>query len=255
MAVITGQANYLSSPAAVPDGGQVTTSQRFGKFAEQYMLNMVPTKHMAALAGQYYSISAASTALVTSLTALTEASPALIIENTSNSTPVNIMLDYVRIYSSAVAAAGTDMQAAWKLDNLRGKWGSAGTAVTPQNANMGAANGSQGTVHVGALVVATAQQSSANARTIYNAFLKPTSTAPTQIIGDTFDFRFGALEAPLPTVLSNVASAGANTFPLGLCIPLAPVILTPGTTATLFIWGSNNGSAPSIMLSGGWYEY
>ncbi len=252
---IQGVTNYLSSPAATPDGTATPNTIRTGKFNELYALSMFPTKHLAALAGNYYGISAASTALVTSLTALTEASPALIIENQAGANGPNILLDYIRIYSSAVAAAGVDMQAAWKLDNVKNKWASAGTTITPQNPNMGASNGSVAAVHFGALVVATAQQSSSNARTIYNGFLKPTATAPAQVIGDTFDFRFGALEAPLPTVLSNVASAGANTFPLGLCIALPPIILTPGTTATLFVWGGSNGSAPSLMLNGGWYEY
>ena len=194
-------------------------------------------------------------AAVTTLGALTEASPYLIIENTAAAGGPNIMLDYVRVQSTAVAAAGTDLQYAWKLDNIKGKWGSAGTALTPQNPNMGGVNASVGTIHQGALVVATAQQSSANARVVTSGYWENVATAPAQIIGEMIDFRFGALEAPLPTVMSNVASAGAHTFPVGLCAPCPPVILTPGTTATLFLWGVLNASAPSYLVQGGWYEY
>lgn len=255
MATITKETHVLVPAAAQAEGQQNSTMTAF-KYGEDAVVSLFPTKHAAALRGYYYGISLASTAVVTSLTALTEASPALIIENTAPTGGPNIMMDYVRVYFSAVAAAGTDLQGAWKVDNIRNKWASAGSAITPQNMNPAFANASVANVHAGALVVATAQQSSTVfARTIYNAFMKPTATAPAQIIGDTFDFRFGALEAPLPTVLNNVASAGANTFPLGLCVALPPVILTPGTTLTFFTWGSNNGSAASIMLNGGWYEY
>ena len=254
--LIQGISNYLTSPAINPDG-TLTSAQgsRMGKYNELYTLNMFPTKHMAALAGNYYSINNAAAAVVTSLVALTEASPALIIENTASPGGVNIMLDYVRIDATAIAAAAVDWQYAWKLDNIRNKWASAGSTVTPQNGSMGSTSGSAASVHFGALVVATAQQSSTNARTIGSEFITPTGTAPVQIIGDMVDFRFGNLEAPLPTVRSNVASNGAHTFAACRSIGLGPVILTPGTTATLFLWGTTGGSAASYTLQGGWYEY
>ena len=255
MPQITKETHVLVPPTAQPEGTQNATMTAF-KYGEDAVVSLFPTKAAAALRGYYYAISLASTALVTSLTTLTEASPALIIENTAQAGGVNIVMDYVRVYSSAIMAAAVDSQAAWKIDNIRNKWASGGTAITPQNVNGNYANASVANVHAGALVVATAQQSSTVfARTVYNAFLKPTATAPAQIIGDTFDFRFGALDAPLPTVLNNVASAGANTFPLGLNVALPPVVLGPGQTLTLFMWGTTGGSAPSVMLSGGWYEY
>lgn len=260
MALIQGVTNALSSPAATPDGTQTPLALRTGKYNEQYIGSLFPTKVAAALAGYYYSVVAAGTAVVTSLTALTEASPALIIENTAQAGGPNIMLDFMRIKATAIAAASTDWQVAWKLDNIRNKWASAGSTLTPQNASMGSTNSSVAAVHFGALVVSTAQQSSSNARSIVNNFIYPTTTAPATIIGDTVDFRFGSLETPLPTVLNNVAQTdathlGARTFATGLPVALPPVILTPGTTATLFLWSSNSASAPSYELNGGWYEY
>jgi len=256
MALIQGNANTLVLPTPVPDGTQ-TGGTRMGKDSSMYVSSMFPTKHLASLAGLYYTASqVAGMALVTSLTAVTEASPALIIENSAAAGGPNIMLDYVRIQATAIMAAAVDNQYTWKLDNIRNKWASAGTTFTPQNTNSGVANASIAKVNFGALVVATAQQSSTVfARTIAAGFLVNTATAPAQIIGDLFDFRFGALEAPLPTVVSNVASAGAHTFPVALCIALPPVVLAPGTTATLFVFGTTGGSAPSYNLSMGWYEY
>jgi hypothetical protein len=254
MSLIQGQANTTTVPGVIPEN-TTTIQQAMDKYSSTFVVNEIPTKHVAALRGHYYSYNLGGTAVVTSLTALTEASPACIIENTAPAGGPNILLDYFRIYATAIAAAAVDLQYAWKLDSIRGKWGSAGSAITPQNANMGLGNASLATVHFGALVVATANQSSSNARQVAGGFLRPTATAPAQIIGDTFDFRFGALEAPLPTVMSNVASAGANTFPVGLCVPVGPIVLMPGTTATLFLWGTTAGSAASYAVQGGHYEY
>ena len=230
--------------------------------AGPYIGSLFNFKQVAANLGNYYSFASGSVAgpivglaAVTSLVTLTEASPFLIIENTAAGTGPNITLDYVRIQATAIAAAGTDWAYAWKLDNVRNKWASAGTTMTPQNVNAGAANSSAGTVHGGALVVATAQQSSSNAKLIGAEFLAPVGTAPVQIIGDLVDFRFGGNEAALPTVISNVASNGAHTFASGHVVPLPPVVLSPGTTATLFLWGTLEASAPSYTVHGGWYEY
>ena len=166
------------------------------------------------------------------------------------------MLDFMRVQATAVAAAATNWQFGWKTDNIRGKWGSAGSTLTPQNANAGIGNISYASVHFGALVVATAQQSSSNARLVSSGFLSSTATgAPATIIGDTADFRFGSKEAPLPTVMSNVASNAAHTFATGMVIAVPPVILTPGGTATLFLWGTASATAASYELNGGWYEF
>ena len=258
MANLQGVTNALSSPAATPDGQPTPNTYRAGKFNELYIGSMFPTKHLAALAGNYYTVAgvaAAGIAVVTSLTALTEASPAMIVENTAPLGGPNVMLDFVRLQATAIAAAATDLEFAWKIDNVRNKWGSAGTAFTPANANAGMVSGSVATVHFGALVVATAQQSSSFAKTLASGWLTPVGTAPVCVIGDTYDFRFGALEAPLPTVISNIASNGAHTFATGLCVPVGPIILTPGTTATLFLWGGATGSAASYAPIAGWYEY
>lgn len=256
MALLQGVTNALTPPAASTDGTFTPNAQRMGKYNELYVGSLIPTKHLAALSGNYYTVAQTSgIAVVTSLTALTEASPALIIENTANTGGVNILLDFVRIDATAIASAAVDWQYAWKLDNIRNKWNSAGSTLTPQNASMGTANSSVAAVHAGALVVSSAQQSSSNARTVAGGFISPTATAPAQIIGDMVDFRFGALEAPLPTVRSNVASNGAHTFAVCLCIALPPIVLTPGTTATLFLWGTTSGSAPSYTFLAGWYEY
>ncbi len=258
MALIQGVTNALTSPAATGEGGLTPNAVRMGKFNEMYVGSLFPTKHLAALAGYYYTAVAGGTAAVTSLTALTEASPVLIIENTfSGAGPgPNIMLDFVRLKATAISAAAVDWQYGWKLDNIRNKWASGGSALTPQNASFGATNSSAANIHFGALSVATAQQSSTvSSRLIQTGFLTTTATAPAQIIGDTVDFRFGNIEAPLPTVFNNVASAGAHTFPMGVAVGCPPVILPPGTTATLFLWGTTSGSAPSYEINMGWYEY
>lgn len=255
MALIQGITNASTSPGPTLEGVQTPNGLRMGKFNEQYVGSLFPTKHLQALAGGYYSIVAAGTAVVSSLTALTEASPALIIENTALTGGPNIMLDFIRIQATAVAAAATNWQYGWKLDNIRGKWASGGSALTPQNASMNTSNTSFASVHFGALAVSTAQQSSNNARLAYSGFLSATGTAPVQIIGDTADFRFGNKEAQLPTVMSNVASNGAHTFATGMSVNLGPLVLTPGTTATLFLWGTTSGTAASYELNGGWFEY
>jgi|SRR5271157_1035927 len=219
--------------------------------------SLFTAKQVSSILGNYYSFTtSAGIAVVTSLTALTEASPALIIENTAPVGGVNITLDFVRIQATAIAAAATDWQYGWKLDNIRNKWASAGSTLTPQNANVGIPNASAGTVHAGALVVATAQQSSTNfAKLIASEYLAPVGSNPVQIIGDLVDFRFGGNEAHLPTVISNVASNGAHTFASGHVVSLPPVTLGPGTTATLFLWGTAVGSAASYTFTGGWYEF
>lgn len=257
MANIQGITNALSSPAATPDGTQTPNALRTGKYNEQYAVSLVPTKHLAALSGYYYCGNAGSTAVVTSLQTLTEASPALIIENSySGQAPgPNILMDYVRLKCLAADTNTTTWAYGWKTDNIRGKWGSAGTAITPQNANMGATNSSVATVHFGALVVATAQQSSNNARLVADGFLAPTASAAATVLGDMVEFQFGNLEAPLPTVTSNVASNGAHTFAMCYSVNLAPVVIPPGCTLTLFLFSASAGAIPSYELNMGWFEY
>jgi len=258
MAQLQGQTNALTLPNPTGEGQATPTTYRSGKFNELYTLNPFPTKHMAALSGNYYTAVNAAAAAVTSLTGLTEASPLLIVENTFAGAGIgpNILLDYVRIKATAIAAAGVDWQYGWKLDNVRQKWGSAGSAPAPQNANMGIANASFAQINFGALVVVTAKQSSANARLIQSDYLACTATAPAQVIGDTAEFRFGSLESAMTLTTDDAAlTTGAHLHPLNYPVTLGPVVLTPGTTATLFVWGTSEGSAPSYTLNMGWYEY
>ena len=75
MALLQGVTNALTSPAPTSDGGLTPNAQRMGKYNELYALSMFPTKHLAALAGNYYSITVATaTNEVTSLSSLTEMS-------------------------------------------------------------------------------------------------------------------------------------------------------------------------------------
>jgi hypothetical protein len=257
MSTISGIVNATSSPPPIGDN-LPNTQNRVGKFSETYVLNEVPTKHMAALSGKYYTAVNAGVAAVTSLTALTEASPVLIIENTYAGAGIgpNILLDYVRIRSTAVMAAAVDWQFGWKLDNVRQKWGSAGSAPVPVNANMGIATASFAQINFGALVVVTAKQSSANARLVQDDFLACTGTAPVMVIGDVTEFRFGSLESGMVNTSDDAAlTTGAHLHPLCYPVSMGPIVLPPGTTATLFLWGTTGGSAPSYSLNMGWYEY
>jgi len=218
--------------------------------------DLFTAKQIAPILGDYYAFTTtAATLVVTSLQTLTEASPALIIENTALAGGPNITLDFVRLQTTAADAASTTLVYAWKTDTIRGKWASAGSALTPQNVNAGTPSASVGTVHAGALVVATAQQSSPNAKTVSQEFLLPTGTAPVQVLGDLYDFRFGGNEASLPTVISNIASNGAHTFATGRVISLGPVTLSPGSTLTLFLFSANAANQPSYTFTGGWYEF
>ena len=163
---------------------------------------------------------------------------------------------FVRLKATAIAAAAVDWQYGWKIDNVRQKWGSAGAAPVPQNCNMGATNASVAQVNFGALVVAAAEQSSANARLVQSGFLAGTATAPAQVIGDVVEFRFGAFESGLLYTSDDAAlTTGAHLHPLGYAVGCPPIVLTPGTTATLFLWGTTAGSAASYELNMGHIEY
>ena len=255
MALIQGVTNAFGSPAATPEGQPTPNALRMGKFNELYVGSMVPTKHLACLAGYYYSATLGATAVVTTLATLTEASPAMIIENSGLAGGPSIMLDYVRLIATAVDAVSTTWAYSWKTDTIRGKWGSGGSALTPLNCNMGATNASVATIHFGALLVATAQQSSNNARVFAAGNLAPTGTAPVTLIGDVVDFRFGCLEGPLPTTISNVASNGIHTFAMGYPVSNGPLVIPPGTTATLFLFNAGAMNAPSYAVNMGWFEY
>ena len=222
-----------------------------------YMVGaLFPTKQAVAYIGAAYTAVSAGVAEVANLNILTEASPLLIIENTAGSGGPSIVLDYVRIGATAIAATSTDWQYSWKMDSIRGKWASGGSALTPQNAHMGFANSSVASVHFGALAVLLAQRSSNNARTIAAGFLAPTATAPAVVLGDVANFRFGAEEAAESHTSNDTASAGAHLHPLAYNVGIHTVVLPPGSTATLFMFNTTNTTqTPSYELNMGWFEF
>lgn len=157
-----------------------------------------------------------------------------------------VVLDWVRLLLTTAPASAVSGQWAITLDNKTR--GSSGTAMPPNNCDLGTTIGSAPKASVAtAIYTPTVASASASAFVLDRGTMR--SVIP--VVGDEYIFVFGRGDSP--GTVSDIAGTTAKR----IVIPCAPVILRPNAnmTALLHLWfPSNATTAAAFECAAGWYE-
>ena len=135
---------------------------------------------------------------------------------------------YLKFRTVTAPASATRWLGVIDVDNVLSRYTSGGTAITPSNVNMNVSNtGSVATLNVGAL---TTVALSSGGRT----FARPEFRPVIPVAGDTYIVSFGC---PSGSV-GNDALNGTN--PVNAQYPCAPLVIGPGHTMVLSVFGASN---------------
>ncbi len=172
-------------------------------------------------------------------------SPVLYIYNRANATDPNaksIYLKYIRLLQPVGGQAWTSCTSAHytlRTDAAPNRWVSGGTLYVPANVNTAASNNSSASVYFGANVVGLP---SGNGRLVGRGQIQ--GSIP--LAGDQWVFTFGDISAP-----TNLLGASAIK---NVTIPCAPVVIGPGCSFQLDIFGVALAAAPAFELDMGHVE-
>lgn len=235
----TGRAaDRLGQAAAVGAAGQ-EVPLRASLEGDLHVRSLLTGRQAAALSGCYYTFTEGTTgtavATTTSITGYDATKPVLLIHNNGTK---DIVLDMVKFMVVQVPTSATSWQY-WVKHYNGNVYASAGTAVTPTNANGNETNSSGAVVYIGAPVAA---EGTATGRQHSGGALR--GIIPTTF--DSFTLYFGG-DADGSGALLTSGSAKYNE-----CLP--PLVLAPDHSMTIGMFGASNAAAPSFRYSGGFYE-
>lgn len=235
-------------------GNAVYGPARATRYGELYTAPILQPRWLHALEGSYYFAHNATNDAVTTLAGhaapvlvdadATMTKPFVFVRNPSSATsPVLLILDYVRITVVTAGAAGTTASWAAQLDTGATRRSSGGTALRIVNPNMQQPNASvldEANALLGGAVVSGAENSTS--RDLGFGDIRPTI----EIIGDVKLFRFGS---DPQTGGDGAASAKRETI-----IPMPPVVLGPTDQFLLALYAPSQSSAGVYKLEMGWVE-
>ncbi len=170
-----------------------------------------------------------------------QASPVMLLQNQQPAgSNINIYLRYLKMYIVQVPTSATIWSYAMRLDPLSTKLTTAGTVITPVNVNSASGTLSKAYVNFGAIttVIGSSQSRLVGAGLVSGAI---------PVAQDQWFFNFGNPAA-------SCDSIGTQTLVKSLSVPCAPVIVAPGFTWTLEMWGASNAGAPSWVFELGYIE-
>lgn len=260
-------------PQAVPDGTEQRS--RGDRYGNAFVRSLVPTKHVLAQQGSYWTSSMLPQATVLQLglsAAFSALAPAILITNTGqqgDSQAKRTFLDYIRFVVSVAPTSGTSLWYASVTDSKDR------TPSTISNGSGGSGPGTPATATAyRSPIVCTNQDLSP---TLVSACYFPLSTAAgappaapaagpnaRTIVGngllraqipvalDTVTIQFGAVDLPGQSLVT-AAPAGASR----IVEPHPAVVLGPGEWYLLYLWAPSNataGLAFSGLEVGGWDE-
>jgi len=184
-------------------------------------------------------------AVATITPTLAKANPILAITNSA--TPggpfaYNIYLRYIKVLITGVTTGATTVQHVGTLDSLNPKLTALGTAfAAPRNTNSSSSTSSKALLY-GGVLTATADTSAA--RTVHTG----TVANSIPIILDSYTFAFGE-------PVSAGQLIGTTSLVKQILVPLPPVVIAPGWTYTLGLWGlSWAATAQTYTTDVGWIE-
>lgn len=158
----------------------------------------------------------------------------------TNPNAVSIYLRYLRMFLVQVPTSATSWKFSLRLDSVL-RFSSGGSAITPVNVNYSSSKAPKGQMFFGAIVPLALPSS--NARLVANGLVN--SVIPVTL--DQWLFTFGNA-SPSMDQLNGGASAK------NIVINVPPVIIPPGCSLSLDMWGTANAAAPSWEFECGWVE-
>ena len=170
-------------------------------------------------------------------------SPVMVVQNQwSASDPAQkiVAMQYLKMLISQVPSSATTWQYAIRLDPNPVKITTAGTSIVPVNSNSNSGTTSKTLVAFGANVTAIASTAS---RLVARGMIN--SAVPVTL--DQWYFNFGG-----NTISMDQISGGTGAK--NISSPCPPIIIAPGWTMTLEMWGASNAAAPSWEFEGAFVE-
>ncbi len=187
----------------------------------------------------------ANTVTIETTLAQAEISPYISVYNGSTiSNPVNIYPLYLRLTTTAAQAVATIMRFTMEMDQGN-RITTAGAALTVNNVNMGSANKSQAQISAGTGIVASA--ATAQKRITGNQSFR--NGGVINVIGDVYQFNFGATEQVDPMSLVETGTAICN-----VTYSFAPVVIGPNQTWLVMQWAAAQTTAPAFEIELGFLE-
>ncbi len=214
--------------------------------SSQKVQNLYNNNYALADEGGYFvttnPVSGTAIAMTTSVVddALTGSSthapfaPVSIIYNTQspdNPNAVSIYLQYIKMVLSQVPTSATNWRYSFRLDNVV-RYSSGGSTLTPVNINPSSSKVAAARVYFGA-IVPTALPTAAS-RLVALGLID--SAIP--VINDQWLFTFGGAN-PYMDQVNGGATAKNMTY------NCPPIIIPPGWSLSLGMWGTSNAAAPS----------
>lgn len=171
--------------------------------------------------------------------------PVMFIQNQWTPGPLsspNIYLRYLKMFVVQVPTSATSWKYAMRLSPNSNKLTTAGTAITPIQVSSYYNFASRASISFGAITT-TDSTTDIGQRLIGNG--QVSGAVPVAL--DEWIFTFGAIPQAID---SSITSANIKR----LSIPTASVIIAPGWSWTLEMWGTSNAAAPSWEFELGWIE-
>lgn len=247
--IIYGIVSRALPAPPVPDGGNEIEA-RFGRYGDQSIVNVVPTKHMLADEGSYFVATnptigtGVAHALVTAFSAT---SALFVIKNTekaSDSKAKRVYLDYLKLFGTVAPTAGNSLEFAFVVDDVPRTPTAGNVLLTTSVVNPNMDDGTLPPFQVqafnaAALTVPVAGQS---ARTVGRIKI-PTGI---NVIGDAYEIFFGGTDqAQVIPPLTAIRAAQPGRF----VASAAPIAIGPQQSLVIHRWALTEATtAPS-------YEY
>ena len=170
-------------------------------------------------------------------------SPVMFIQNNwspSDTQQKCIYIKYLKMILSQVPSSATSWQYAIRLDNNQTRLTTAASVIAPVNPNTNSGQTSKAYISFGANVTTLPTQ---NQRLVSRGQIN--SAVPVTL--DQWFFKFGGNAVNMDQVSGG---SGAKN----ISMPNGPIILAPGWSMTLEMWGASNAAAPSWEFELGYAE-
>lgn len=231
------------------------TLSNFQNAGSVKMVNLWNSDHAAADEGSFFVATnpTVGTGIATTTSVVDDAAtasathaqyaPVMLITNNWPTTDTNntrIYLKYLRMLCTAAPTSATLWNFSFRGDSRASRYISGGSLIAPVNINMDSGTASRAQIYFGAVL--TNLPTAANGRLLSCGAVQ--GSIP--VVKDQWMFTFG--DQSMPT---NVLHATGNK---ALTIPCGPMILGPGQSISLGMWGTSCAGAPAWEFELGYVE-
>ncbi len=253
--ILNGIVTYRGKPTPqTADGNTAGVYMRGGRYGEPYQLSLVPTKHLIADEGSYFTAQNATPgtgiALSAAVTAFSDTNGFFVLKNNAPlGSGLRIYLDYLRLIATAITTAVVSIDFLIKLDYISRVPSTAanGTALTAVNVNGDDGTGSQMSALAfnagGAMTLPAASPSARVAGRAHVAY-------GIGLAGDEIILQFGATERASSAALTAAKAVAPGRY----IADAAPIVFGPQQYCVIHRWSLSEAGAPSYEYELGWWE-